>query len=206
MEEQSTKIQRSEIWKQIYGIVNKIPRKEVNGDAMDAASAATELEKLFAGKPTEYSVRYPIAFHTVDVAVVKTDHDHNITHVLLIQKPHEVALGIWRFPGGFIDPTDKSAEDAGIREVEEETKMTTFRMNYIGSANIDDPRYRDTPHGIITSFFYAIHKDGEAGRGFDDVAKTKWFTVEEINSPDFKENPTHKPLFAMFKELVDQNQ
>jgi ADP-ribose pyrophosphatase YjhB (NUDIX family) len=205
--EQTTEIERSQIWKQIHEVVNKIPRKNVEGDAMDAASAATEIEQLlFQKKTTEYTVRYPIAFHTVDVAVVKTDHDHNITHVLLIQKPHEVSLGIWRFPGGFIDPTDKSAEEAGAREVKEETGMDVFEMNYIGSSNIDDPRYRDTPHGIITSFFYAIHKDGEAGQGFDDVAVTKWFDVKELYSPEFKINPTHAPLFAMFKELVDQNQ
>lgn len=205
--EQTTEIERSQIWKQIHEVVNKIPRKNVEGNAMDAVSAATEIEQLFQEKKaTEYTVRYPIAFHTVDVAVVKTDHDHNITHVLLIQKPHEVSLGIWRFPGGFIDPTDKSAEEAGAREVKEETGMDVFGMNYIGSSNIDDPRYRDTPHGIITSFYYAIHKDGDAGQGFDDVAKTKWFSVEEINSADFKENPTHKPLFKMFRELCSENQ
>lgn len=151
----------------------------------------------------EYKVRYPIAFHTVDVAVVKTDHDHDITHVLLIQKPHEVERGVWRFCGGFIDPTDDSAEDAGGREVMEETGMDVYELHYIGSANIDDHRYRDTPHGIITSFFFAEHKSGEAGKGFDDVAVTKWFAIEEIFSSEFKENPTHKPLFEMFRELVN---
>ena len=45
--EQSNKIQRSEVWKQIYKVVSKIPRKDVDGDAADAPSVATELEELF---------------------------------------------------------------------------------------------------------------------------------------------------------------
>lgn len=45
--EQGNKIQRSEVWEQIYKIVSKIPRKEVDGDAADAPSVTTELEGLF---------------------------------------------------------------------------------------------------------------------------------------------------------------
>ncbi len=45
--EQSNKIQRSEVWEQIYKVVSKIPRKDVDGDAADAPSVATELEELF---------------------------------------------------------------------------------------------------------------------------------------------------------------
>jgi hypothetical protein len=45
--EHSNKIQRSEVWEQIYNVISKIPRKEVDGDAADAPSVATELEELF---------------------------------------------------------------------------------------------------------------------------------------------------------------
>ena len=45
--EQSKKIQRSEVWEQIYKAVSKIPRKDIEGDAADAPSVATELEELF---------------------------------------------------------------------------------------------------------------------------------------------------------------
>lgn len=40
------KVERSDVWKRIYDIVNKIPRKEVEGDVVDAPSAATEIEQL----------------------------------------------------------------------------------------------------------------------------------------------------------------
>ena len=45
--EKCNEIQRSEIWNQIYTIVNKIPREKTIGDAMDASSASTELEEFF---------------------------------------------------------------------------------------------------------------------------------------------------------------
>ena len=45
--EQGNRIQRSEVWEQIYKIVKTIPRADCNGmDAPDAPSVATELEKL----------------------------------------------------------------------------------------------------------------------------------------------------------------
>lgn len=45
--EQSNKVQRSEVWEQIYKVVSKIPRKNVDGDVVDVPSVATELEELF---------------------------------------------------------------------------------------------------------------------------------------------------------------
>lgn len=47
MNEQSNKIERSEVWKKIYKIVNQIPTMKVVGDAADAPSAATEIEAVF---------------------------------------------------------------------------------------------------------------------------------------------------------------
>ena len=46
--EQSNRIQRSEVWEQIYKVVKTIPRADCDGmDAPDAPSVATELEVLF---------------------------------------------------------------------------------------------------------------------------------------------------------------
>ena len=44
--ENTNKVERSELWNDIYGIVNQIPRKEVDGDAVDAPSATTSIENL----------------------------------------------------------------------------------------------------------------------------------------------------------------
>ncbi len=44
--ENTNKVERSELWNDIYGIVKQIPRKEVDGDAVDAPSATTSIENL----------------------------------------------------------------------------------------------------------------------------------------------------------------
>lgn len=45
--EQSNRMQRSEVWEQIYKVVSKTPIKYVDGDEVYAHSVATELEELF---------------------------------------------------------------------------------------------------------------------------------------------------------------
>ena len=46
--EQSNIVQRSEEWEQIHSIIRELPIKNDTGcDAMDAPSAATEIENLF---------------------------------------------------------------------------------------------------------------------------------------------------------------
>lgn len=46
--EQHSGIKRSDMWKKIYNVVNKIPRKTVEYDASDVPSVTTELEELFS--------------------------------------------------------------------------------------------------------------------------------------------------------------
>jgi hypothetical protein len=45
--EEVRKVERSDLYNKIHSIVKQIPRKEVEGDAMDASSCAYELEQLF---------------------------------------------------------------------------------------------------------------------------------------------------------------
>lgn len=145
----------------------------------------------------KYEVNYPVAFHTVDIAIIKVEGIK--TKVLLAQKVKstEEEKDKWRFPGGFVEPHHFSAEEAAIQEVSEETKMSVQpSLDYIGSIKIDDPRYRSSPHKIITTFFETQWKSGEAGEGpFDDVARTKWFDIDELD--ESMQNPIHADLFSM---------
>ncbi len=54
--EQTNKVQRSELYNDILKIVKQIPRQNVDSDAMDAASASFEIEKLFFKKLQQHSV------------------------------------------------------------------------------------------------------------------------------------------------------
>jgi hypothetical protein len=45
--EEVRKVERTELFNSIFSIVKKIPRKDVDGDAMDAPSCAYDIEQLF---------------------------------------------------------------------------------------------------------------------------------------------------------------
>ena len=211
-----------------------------------------------------YKLKFPIAFHPVDMAIVRLKDGK--MQVLLAQKVKDSVEGnnVWRFPGGFIDPWDSCAEEAALREAMEETGMefardsagvyfkeyfakkkpltdkitkllleqvyvsekqdyvgneteitslinqlheikisdealtVVRRMKYIGSTKIDDYRYKDSDHKVITSFYEltpveGFDKDGEGP--FDDIARTKWFNFSDIKTELM--HPSHKVLFKM---------
>jgi bifunctional NMN adenylyltransferase/nudix hydrolase len=62
------------------------------------------------------SLPYPPIFVTADAVVISSGH------VLMIKRRSEPGRGLWALPGGFVNAnTDKSVEDAAIRELREET-------------------------------------------------------------------------------------
>jgi len=133
--------------------------------------------------------QYPRAYPTVDVAVIKDNS------VLLGIKKNMLGL---RFPGGFVDPTDKSLEDACKREVQEECGgIEIADFEYICSGLVDDWRYRGRDEKIISSFFLCkyifgnyIHACTQADAEFTSL---KFYP---INSDTLnKMAPTHRQFF-----------
>jgi bifunctional NMN adenylyltransferase/nudix hydrolase len=99
------------------------------------------------------------------------------TQVLLGKKHHATA---WRFPGGFADPTDTDYEEAAKRELQEECgDIKTTAVNYIGSAKIDDWRYRSEADKIITLLFKTTLVSGIA-KANDDLGDVAWFPVAAL--------------------------
>lgn len=140
--------------------------------------------------------RYPIAYHTVDICIWRK-HENDM-QILLVQKKDETNTDKWRFVGGFVDVIDNSVEDAALREVKEETQLEVSEIKYIGSFKIDDKRYRNSRHKIITSFYAARYLYGQVGKGYDDIALTKWFNLNELNNDII--NEIHIPLLDMVKK------
>ncbi|MFT3826235.1 MAG: NUDIX domain-containing protein [Chitinophagaceae bacterium] len=116
---------------------------------------------------------YAKVYPTVDVAVLKD----NRTQVLLGKKHF---ADQWRFPGGFADPTDDNYEAAAKREMTEECgDIETGEMQYVGSASIDDWRYRQEVDKILTLLFKTDLVYGEP-KAADDLADLAWFPVQQL--------------------------
>ncbi|HVD98402.1 MAG TPA: NUDIX domain-containing protein [Cytophagaceae bacterium] len=137
--------------------------------------------------------QYPKVFPTVDVAILEGDK------VLLGRKPNQHQF---RFLGGFTDPTDNSFEDAARREVMEESGVEVEDVNYLGSAKIDDWRYRGEEDKIMTHLFTAKYVLGNP-QATDDIAELKWYKLEELKEEDFVKE--HYVLFNILKKkLIDK--
>lgn len=131
--------------------------------------------------------QYPKAFPTVDVAIVKGGE------LLLGRKPNQT---LFRFIGGFVDPTDDNFEQAATREAQEETGVEVGNLQYVGTARIDDWRYRHEVDKIITTLFKADYLSGEA-IAQDDIAELKWFKISDLTEEDFVAE--HRVLWRLLK-------
>jgi bifunctional NMN adenylyltransferase/nudix hydrolase len=138
--------------------------------------------------------RYPTVYATADVVIEREGK------LLLGRKPHQQKF---RFVGGFADPAfDNSYEDSAKREAKEETGLIVSEVKYLGSARIDDPRYRGTPDCIITHLFLATDWKGEPVAS-DDIAELKWFPKSELSASDFVEE--HHVLWNLLRNSPDFN-
>ncbi|MFZ2494961.1 MAG: NUDIX domain-containing protein [Candidatus Saccharimonadales bacterium] len=105
--------------------------------------------------------------------VIKKDSDF-----LLIKRAddEEVFPGYWGVPGGTVEPTDPTLEDALIRECMEEVGVEIVNVQPI-SNDINDKGDR----GALYIVFKADYKRGEL-QALDGTAEAKWLGIDEIRS------------------------
>lgn len=144
--------------------------------------------------------KYPITFSTVDAAIL--DGNGNVLLARKKQDPKDK----WRFIGGFIDAkTDLSAEEAVKREVMEETgSLGVGEPEYIGTAAIDDWRYRNEQDGIMTTLFAIPYIFGKP-RASDDINELEWFNIEKlVKSECYQMVEEHKVLFEKLNKFLEK--
>jgi len=152
-------------------------------------------EDFRRGYITAVSERHPIVFSTVDAAVMNA----NRTHIWLGQKAEDA--GLWRFPGGFVDPSDTSRAAAAVREASEELgNIQLDNLIYIGSHQCNDFRYRDEADSVMTDLFLMTHTWGQATAS-DDLDDIMWCPLSELNQ---RLIVAHQPLGRMLLEHLRQ--
>lgn len=113
---------------------------------------------------------------------------------LLIRKEGEHT---WRFAGGHAEPQTDSFEEDARREAAEETGQIITRVEYLGSAKIDDWRWRGERDQIKTLVF-AAETQTQSHKAGDDAKDTRWFSVREINEGFI--NSVHHPILALVQK------
>jgi bifunctional NMN adenylyltransferase/nudix hydrolase len=149
-----------------------------------------EHNKQYAG------LKYPPIFSTADAVVICSGH------VLMIKRRAEPGKGLWALPGGYVNAkTDKSVEDAAIRELREETQIKVPAPVLRGSivrSKVFDAIDRSPRGRIITHAFHIQLPDGELPKvkGSDDAEKARWVPIAEVKSEECFED--HYEIISHF--------
>lgn len=135
--------------------------------------------------------RYPTCYQVVDIAL----YDESDNSLFMIQKEGDND-NLFRFPGGFSDISSGSLEEDAKRELIEELggEMQFEEPVYIGSAMVDDWRYRRERDKIKTAFFASKWIKGMP------IASDDAYKVERIKISQLMERvrPTHANLAKKF--------
>jgi bifunctional NMN adenylyltransferase/nudix hydrolase len=135
-----------------------------------------DYKKQFSG------LAYPPIFVTVDAIVIQSGH------VLMVRRRSEPGKGLWALPGGFVNAnTDRSVQDAMIRELREETGIKVpapVLMGSIKETRVFDAIARSTRGRTITHAFKIHLPAGDLPRvkGSDDAEKASWVPIANIDS------------------------
>lgn len=140
---------------------------------------------------------YPPIFVTSDAVVVCSGH------VLMIKRRAEPGKNLMALPGGYVNAkTDKSVEDAAIRELREETMIKVPVPVLRGSivyGKVYDAIDRSQRGRVITHAFLIQLPDGQLPKvkGSDDAIKAKWIPFAEIKSEE-----TFEDHYEIIRDLV----
>ena len=143
-----------------------------------------EREFVINYKKQYASLPYPPIFSTADAVVIQSGH------ILLIKRRAEPGKGLWALPGGYVNAnTDKSVEDAAIRELREETMIKVpapVLRGIIVRSKVFDAIDRSPRGRIITHAFHIQLPDGELPKvkGSDDAEKARWVPIAEVRSEE----------------------
>ena len=89
--------------------------------------------------------------------------------------------GHMALPGGRVEASDASVEDAARRETQEEVGIDLSQVRCLGQMNqVASPAL--TPRVVVTPFVFALESDPKVQIDFSEVASVHWFGIERLQS------------------------
>ena len=143
----------------------------------------------------KYCYKYPHPAVTTDCVIFGFDGEK--LNVLLVKRGGEPYLGWWAFPGGFVK-IDESAEEGALRELKEETQLSTSYMEQLHTYSAPD---RDSRERVITIAYLALVKITEV-KGGDDAAEVQWFPIDEVPHLAFDHDVILRDALARLRERI----
>ena len=144
------------------------------------------IERELGGRPRKACANcgYVHYVNPVPAVGILIEMDDGVVLIRRGQPPHQ---GEWTLPSGFIE-ADESAEEAAVREAEEETGL---QVEIIDLAGINSFPEGPPTSGII--IFFRVRPIGGVLRGGDDALEARVFPVELIPRLPFR---THREVMA----------
>lgn len=172
---------------------------EASATAIREAIQFSHSQDFLRGMVYTTQLLRPRVFPTVDIALTIRTGDGYA--VLLGRKENEEK---WRFPGGFVDPSDPSFEYAAIRELREETliNLLGLRLDLIEQRKIRDWRYSNGTDALMTSFFHINLEEMPNYIAGDDLKELKWFQVKANSASQTVQE--HVELFNSLRQYLDK--
>lgn len=143
----------------------------------------------------KYCYRYPHPAVTTDCVIFGFDGEK--LNVLLIKRGGEPYLGWWAFPGGFVR-INESAEEGALRELQEETQLSTGYMEQLHTYSSPE---RDPRERVITIAYLALVKISEV-KGGDDAAEAQWFSIDKVPHLAFDHDVILRDALARLRERI----
>lgn len=112
--------------------------------------------------------------------------------VLIAIRGREPGLGMWDFPGGFVD-YDESLEQALYRELNEELGFTPPHCRYVGSSP-NTYLYKNITYKTCDCIFIIDLMNKPILVAADDVAEILWVPVTDISPDRFAFDSTRQAL------------
>lgn len=180
-----------------YQTCELLPNRIVSGSELRrvVGNQSRGTEDFRAGVIWAVEQQYSHAWNTVDVAILNEDN----TKILLGHKKTDPE-GTVRFIGGFV--RTKLARigvlEANVKaETYEETGAEVSNPQYIGSAIINDWRYRGEENEVMTTLFAVKYLFGPL-KAADDIDSIQWCDIDALTDNAIVES--HRPLLQLLRD------